>query len=67
MLETLCFDMGIEQPWVVLRRSIRGLDALPIDDITAGSRDQGEARAQRGPTINEAVVSELGWAFLNEA
>jgi hypothetical protein len=65
VLETLCFDMGIEQPWVVLQRSLRGLDDLPLNQ--AESSKQAEQRAQSIEQLSEAVVAELGWAILNEA
>ena len=65
VLETLCFDMGIEQPWVVLQRSLRGLDDLPLNQ--AESSKQAEQRAQSIEKLSEAVVAELGWAILNEA
>jgi len=65
VLETLCFDMGIEQPWVVLQRSLRGSDDLPLNQ--AESSKQAEQRAQTIEKLSEAVVAELGWAILNEA
>jgi hypothetical protein len=65
VLETLCFDMGIEQPWVVLQRSLRGIDDLPLNQ--AESSRQAEERAQTIEKLSEAVVAELGWAILNEA
>jgi hypothetical protein len=65
VLETLCFDMGVEQPWVVLQRSLRGLDDLPLNQ--AESSKQAEDRAQAIEKLSEAVVAELGWAMLNEA
>jgi hypothetical protein len=62
VLETLCFDMGIEQPWVVLRRSIRGRDALLLNRISPnGSVDSGNERR-----VTEDVVAEMGWTILNE-
>lgn len=67
-LEALCFDMAIEQPWPVLRRSIRGLDALANEAESSaaaearvnGSSGKGKSRA------TEQVVDELAWTFLNE-
>ena len=59
VLETLCFDMGIEQPWVVLRRSISGMDDLSIIE--------GQTGGEEGHKITEHIVAELGWALLNEA
>jgi hypothetical protein len=38
VLETLCFDMGIEQPWVILRRSIRGMDDMWLDNNGESSK-----------------------------
>lgn len=65
VLETLCFDMGSEQPWTVLQRSLRGLDDLAPN--SAESSRQAEERAQAIEKLSEAVVAELGWAILNEA
>lgn len=65
VLETLCFDMGIEQPWVILRRSLRGLDDM-IPNKAESSR-QAEERAQAIEELSEGVIAELGWAILNEA
>lgn len=69
VLETLCFDMGIEQPWVVLRRSIRGIDDLQIatdqrDPGTDGGTEGAEKRQDL--RVTEAIVAELGWSILNE-
>lgn len=57
--------MGIEQPWVVLQRSLRGLDDISLNQ--AESSKQAEQRAQSIEKLSEAVVAELGWAILNEA
>jgi len=57
--------MGIEQPWVVLQRSLRGMDELPLNQ--AESSKQATERAQSIEKLSEAVVAELGWAILNEA
>lgn len=57
--------MGIEQPWIVLQRSLRGIDELPLNQ--AESSKQAEERAQAIEKLSEAVVAELGWAMLNEA
>jgi hypothetical protein len=57
--------MGVEQPWVVLQRSIRGLDELPLNQ--AESSKQAEERAQAIEKLSEAVIAELSWAMLNEA
>lgn len=53
-LEALCFNMVVEQPWPVLRRSVRGIDRL------WDGEGKGKGRA------SEAVIDELGWAMLNE-
>lgn len=62
--------MAMEQPWPILRRSIRGLDNL---GHTAESGAPVEPRANdlngqtRGRTrATEQVVDELAWTFLNE-
>jgi hypothetical protein len=57
--------MGIEQPWVVLQRSLRGMDDIPLN--VAESSRQAEERARTIEQLSEAVVAELGWAMLNEA
>lgn len=57
--------MGVEQPWVVLRRSIRGVDAMA--HRPAELELNGEAEAGSGQKVNEAIIAELGWTLLNEA
>lgn len=67
VLEALCFDMVVEQPWPVLRRSIRGLDAFWADKPASGDAmdvDSGEPAPES--EASEAVVTELGWVLLNE-
>lgn len=67
-MEALCFDMAIEQPWPVLRRSIRGLDALCNEaesSATAEARVNGHS-AKGKSRATEQVVDELAWTFLNE-
>lgn len=51
VLETLCFDMGVNQPWIILQRGVRGLDTFlaGLDDKTNGefeaeSSEQAAAR-----------------------
>lgn len=57
--------MAIEQPWPILRRSIRGLDTLGNEaesSATAEARANGKGKSR----ATEQVVDELSWAFLNE-
>lgn len=78
MLETLCFDMVVEQPWVILQRSIRGLDELlqPKEGNAESSRSAKERVEANGTVhgngkgkirLSERIVLELGWVFVNEA
>ncbi|KAL1407540.1 hypothetical protein Q8F55_006973 [Vanrija albida] len=63
VLEALCFDMVVEQPWPVLRRSIRGLDKFWIGQ-SESSTDGAPAGLRSEAT--EAAVDEIGWVMLNE-
>ena len=80
MLETLCFDMSVEQPWVVLRRHIRGFDALLLtEDGGAESSRTAEERAKvieqtnghpngKGKSkLSEQRIAEISWSLLNDA
>lgn len=82
VLEALCFDMGVEQPWVILRRSIRGMDDMWAEEKPGESSKQALERIeaeegevvdlkgkgkQRIGKVSEATVAELGWAILSEA
>ncbi|WVR08849.1 hypothetical protein IAU60_005907 [Kwoniella sp. DSM 27419] len=83
VLEATCFDMGIEQPWVVLARAVKGLDArlAQVNAASAsasGSSKEGRIQGQNGhtpengkgkgrETISENLVVELGWTVLSES
>lgn len=53
ILETLCFDMGIEQPWPVLRRCTRGLDQLR-PDLYAQSKGEDVGMEVEGGSNGES-------------
>lgn len=68
-LEALCFDMAVDQPWPVLRRAVRGLDSLwaePEDASTSNGSAQANGGRKGHHRATEAVITELGWAMLNE-
>lgn len=69
-LEALCFDMAVDQPWPILRRAVRGIDNLWADPEPEASTSNGSAQANGGRKgkhrATEAVITELGWAMLNE-
>ncbi len=80
MLDALCFDLCVEQPWVILRRSIRGLDELVMSrDEEAESSNAAEERARIYGNFNghstskgkgklsDRVILDLAWTFMNEA
>ncbi|WWD21321.1 hypothetical protein CI109_105805 [Kwoniella shandongensis] len=76
VLEALCFDMGVEQPWVILRRSLKGLDELVIERPGEGSGSNGASANGNGydqmngkgkGKVSEAIADELGWAILSES
>ncbi|TXT09097.1 hypothetical protein VHUM_02571 [Vanrija humicola] len=68
VLEALCFDMVVEQPWPVLRRSIRGLDTFWVEEapVSADAMDVEQSEPAARSEVTEAVVNELGWVLLNE-
>ena len=80
MLEALCFDMGVEQPWVVLRRAVRGFDDLvrsremvAESSRTAEEREKVNGRQNGHPNggskvkLSERVILDLSWTLMNEA
>jgi len=80
VLDALCFDLCVEQPWVILRRSIRGLDELVMSrDEEAESSNAAEERARIYGNFNghstskgkgklsDRVILDLAWTFMNEA
>ena len=72
--------MAVEQPMVVLRRSIRGLDDM-LGVIYAESSHTAEERAKANGKSNghasrngkgkaelsERLIVQLGWTVINEA
>ncbi|KAK8844024.1 hypothetical protein IAR55_006817 [Kwoniella newhampshirensis] len=80
VLEALCFDMGVEQPWVILRRSLRGFDEMTMggageSSSSCGSSGHGGVANSNGHSqlngkgkgkVTEEIVNELGWAILSE-
>lgn len=80
VLETLCFDMGVEQPWVILRRGVRGMDGMWLEKAGESSKQAEEravsaekvmsdrkGKARQVGKVDEGIVAELGWAILSEA
>lgn len=60
VVEALCFDFAVDQPWPILRAAVRGIDGMWVDE-------EGEqATGARQHRATEAVITELGWAMLNE-
>lgn len=83
VLEALCFDVTVEQPYVLLRRSIRGVDeilreeeGLAESSLAAASRAKG-AEANGGPNSNanrkgktklsERSILDASWTLMNQA
>lgn len=78
MLEALCFDTGVKQPWTILRRSIKGLDYGYINgDSVQGETSQmaqikGEldghvnGKGKQKAKLADSIVRELGFVVLNE-
>lgn len=75
-LETLCFDMVVQQPWPVLWSAVRGLNALR-EPMAKPTEAEGSAAVENGEIgtsgtskgksrATEEVVTELGWSLLNE-
>lgn len=60
--------MATEQPWPVLRRSIRGLDSLANEaESSAAAETRVNGSSWKGKSrATEQVVDELAWTFLNE-
>ena len=78
-LEALCFDMGVEQPWTILKRSVTGLNGWTgntlIRDAAESSGDAAlreemygsmEGKGKGKSRLTEAVVREFGWTLLNQ-
>ncbi|GMK55514.1 hypothetical protein CspeluHIS016_0205700 [Cutaneotrichosporon spelunceum] len=60
VVETLCFDFAVDQPWPILRAAVRGIDSLWAGEEGEQSNGTSAHRA------TEQVINELGWAMLNE-
>ncbi|WWC72861.1 uncharacterized protein I206_106825 [Kwoniella pini CBS 10737] len=75
LLETLCFDMGIEQPWNILYNSVIGLDEIisrvAMDKEKIGHMNGNENENGNGLTnqemLNQSTIKELGWTLLSES
>jgi hypothetical protein len=77
-LEALCFDMVVEQPWPILRHGVQGLNQLwtePESESSAAAEARaaavngstnGNGNAKGKSRATEEIVTELGWAMLNE-
>ncbi|KLT45213.1 hypothetical protein CC85DRAFT_255491 [Cutaneotrichosporon oleaginosum] len=60
VVEALCFDFAVDQPWPILRAAIRGIDGLWANQ--GGEESNGMASHR----LTEEIIIELGWAMLNE-
>lgn len=67
VLETLCFDLGVEQPWALLQKSIRGLDSLRSGELGDPAGDEAQWQAPQDLLPGEGMILEIGWTLLNEA
>ena len=77
ILDALCFDVTTEQPYIVLRRSIHGLDLLlqqDRDQLVESSRTVDERIRSNGYSdgkgkskLSERVVLDVSWCLMNEA
>lgn len=80
VLDALCFDMSVEQPWVVLRRALSGFDDLIRSGKNAAesSRNAEEREKLNGQLnghlngrskgkLSERVILDLSWTLMNEA
>ncbi|EIW66041.1 hypothetical protein TREMEDRAFT_35438 [Tremella mesenterica DSM 1558] len=80
VLETLCFDMDIEQPWVVLWYATRGLDNLRLPRTSSSFLDnhpteiphndgheESNGHVQKEKLrATEEIVPEVSWPILNQ-
>ncbi|KIR40287.1 hypothetical protein I307_01840 [Cryptococcus deuterogattii 99/473] len=73
-LEALCFDLFVEQPWVIIRRAINGLDAqiAKLEEVEEKERANtegvnGAQGKRRGPKITEELIMSLAWPISSEA
>nr|ODO03757.1 hypothetical protein L204_00096 [Cryptococcus depauperatus CBS 7855] len=72
-LEALCFDMFIDQPWVILRRSIKGLNEileklLVTQDMSNSSNGRhSDGDKKWGVKVDEAMMNSVAWALLSES
>ncbi|WVQ74442.1 hypothetical protein IAR50_004043 [Cryptococcus sp. DSM 104548] len=65
-LEALCFDLDIEQPWVVLWRSVKGLnEVFAMEDKTKEGDTKTNGHGS-GVKVTEELVAALGWPILSE-
>lgn len=74
-LEALCFDMIVQQPWPILWRGVKGLDSLWLEsesESSASAEARATANGHASPNAkgksraSQAVITEVGWAMLNE-
>lgn len=66
VLEALCFDMAVEQPWVIFTRRIQGLDDLWLDEVSAESRPSENGSSKKARHLVQSNLNEVGWALINE-
>lgn len=73
-MEALCFDLFVEQPWVIIRRAIGGLDAQITKLEEAEEKERantegvnGAQGKRQGPKITEELIVSLAWPISSEA
>ncbi|WRT69305.1 uncharacterized protein IL334_006289 [Kwoniella shivajii] len=66
VLEALCFDMAVDQPWVILRRAIRGLDEViaktSLDQNTissSSSSSNSNSNSNTTSTMNGSIAKPV--------
>ncbi|OCF40406.1 hypothetical protein I317_05773 [Kwoniella heveanensis CBS 569] len=65
VLEATCFDMAIEQPWVILRRATKGLDQLIGSSSSAGSDSHLSSDVEASSSRNGHAVGHLPASHVN--
>ncbi|WWC90971.1 uncharacterized protein L201_005909 [Kwoniella dendrophila CBS 6074] len=80
VLETLCFDMGVEQPFTFLLKAVKGLDNdllgksnIPVINGNRNSNGysvngvNGKGKEKENEKLSESIITELGWTLLFES
>ncbi|WVQ63659.1 uncharacterized protein L199_001812 [Kwoniella botswanensis] len=68
LLEALCFDMAVDQPYPTLLRSVSGLDEIISKMLSNGIDSNGIVIGTKSKEkLSEGRITEIGWTVTSES